>query len=1041
MIEWSVKHKSILALLTTIVIIFGTISYIGMEREENPAISSPVALIKSIYPGASPEDIEKLIVKPIEDALNEIPEIKTLESFSMDSIGVIKITLKDMSDAAMLPVWDKVREDLDNVKADLPSSAYDPTIETDFTTSYSLIMGLTSKDYTYENLSDAAYILQEALSRDPGVKAVDIDGEIGQEIAINLDMTKLSQYGISPTTVGTALKARNINIPGGNLELDGAKVPVQISGEYKSVDEIKNTIVSVSETGTPVYLKDVANITQDEEKKEIIAAVNGEKAVLIGVKYMEGENILKIQERLQVIIDDYKEKDLYTNMELIELNNQATFVDDAIDLFANNLISAILLVLVVVLITMGIRSAVIVTLPIPIVICLIFAYMKIANIPLHQVSIASLIISLSLLVANGIVANDNMNVYLEQGKDKMTACTQGIEEVKIPILTSTLTTVASFLPLAMMVGSAGKFVKTLPILVTVALIGSYITSLTIVPAVGYLLLEDNGEDVKKESFKDKVFKKLGLDKVGTMMIDFYAKILYQVLKMPRMIILSFVALLIFTLTIIPTMDIQLFPPVERDQYVLDISIKDGSDASKMEQVANEVSDILSKEESVNDFGYKAGDGFMKYYVSFIPNDLASNKAQFLINGDRNKAQEVEKRISEEIPGVSLNLKQLEIGLPVTYPVQIRVTGSEITELRRMAEEIHNIVYEVEGTRNIEDDYGYDSYKLNIDVDEEKANMVGITNYDIAGTVRMAVNGLEVSELKQENIESDSIPMILKIANSEKGKREILDTLFFTSQITGENVPLNQMAVVDTATSLNKIIRRDAKRTITVGAFVQSGYNVKSVMEACQSALEAYELPDGYYMEFGGENESSSDAFSSMVVPTIIAIVLIYLILVFQFGDLTQPLIIMGTIPLSFIGIIWGLKWTRYPIGFMALLGAISLMGVVVNNGIVLLDYIGLMIKEYSEPKEAISQACKTRLRPIMIGMVTTVISLISLAATGGDLWAPMANAIIFGMLLSSVLTLIVIPCAYLIIFESKERRRNWFNSKRKVIPKDTSIDM
>lgn len=1040
MIKWSVEHKSILSLLTALVVIFGVVSYITMEREENPEISSPIGVIKTIYPGASPEDIEKQIVKPIEDELNEISEIKTLESFSMDSIGVIKITLKDMSDQAMVPVWNKIKDDLDNVKPDLPTAAWDPTIETDFTSSYGLIMGLTSEDYTYEDLSNAAHKLQSALSRDTGVKAVDIDGEVGQEISINLDMTKLAQYKVSPTTIGTVLKARNINIPGGNLELAGSKVPVQITGEYEDIDEIKNTIVSVSmETGIPIYLKDVAQVIQGEEKKEKFAVVNGQKAVLIGVKYMEGENILKIQERLDEIIEDYKAKDLYANMELVTLNNQAVFVDDAIDLFADNLISAIVLVLVVVLISMGIRSAVIVTLPIPIVICMIFSYMKLANIPLHQVSIASLIISLSLLVANGIVANDNMNLYLEEGKDKMTACVDGINEVKIPILTSTLTTVASFLPLAMMVGSAGKFVKSLPILVTVALFGSYITSLTIVPATGYLLLKPKSkdEDGKKESFKDKILKTLRIDKIGETITNIYAKMLYKILAIPRILVLSFVALFVFSLTIIPTMDIQLFPPVERDQYVLDITINDGSDARKMEEVADIVSELLIAEDSVDDFAYKAGDGFMKYYVSFIPNDQASNKAQFLINGDRDKAGEVERRVLEAVPGVSINLKHLEIGIPVTYPIQIRVTGDDIGELRRIAQEIHTEIYDVEGTRNIEDDYGYDSYKLNVDVNEEKANMVGISNYDIASTVRMVVNGVEVSEFKRENIEDDAIPMVLKIADSEKEEREVLDTIFLTSQITGENVPLNQIATIETDTSLNKIIRRNAKRTITVGAFVYEGHNVNNVMEACMERLEDYELPEGYYIEYGGENESSSDAFSSMVVPTILAIVLIYLILVFQFGDLSKPLIIMGTIPLSFIGIIWGLKWTGYPIGFMALLGAISLMGVVVNNGIVLLDYIDLQMAEYSNPKDAVAQACKTRLRPIMIGMITTVISLISLAATGGDLWAPMANAIIFGMLLSSVLTLAVIPCAYLILLNRKERRRNWINSKLN----STSLDI
>ncbi|AOY77105.1 efflux RND transporter permease subunit [Clostridium formicaceticum] len=1016
MIKWSVEHKSIILLFVILILVTGGFLYGVMERQENPTVAGPVGVIKTIYPGATPEDIEKLIVKPIEDEISKISDIKTIESFAMDSIGIVKVTLKDLSDEKIDKAWDEVKEGLDTVKSSLPSNAYEPTIETDLASSYGIILGLTSQDYTYQDLSNVANKLKEELSKDSGVKAVDIDGEIDDEVHIYLDMVKLEQYGVSPTEIATVIKARNINIPGGNLVINQVKVPVQVSGEYKDIEEIKDTIIAVStETGTPIYLKNVADVVIIQEKKEVFASVNNEKALLIGIKYMEEENIVAIGERLDTIINEFRKKQLYENMELIRLTDQAAFTKDAINLFEYNLIAAILLVVIVVLITMGVRSAIVVSLPIPVVIVMVFIFMYLSHTPLHQVSIASLIISLSLLVANGIVANDNINVYLERGYDRVTACTKGVEEVKIPILTSTLTTVASFLPLAMMQGVAGKFVKSLPILVSIALMGSYITALTVIPATGYKFLKVKEKDAEEKKIKTKIRKVLKVDGMSRGIVNFYGKLLKAALNIPLIVILIFIGIFIVSLFIVPSLGVQLFPPVERDQYVIDVAVQDGSDAEKTEKVATMIGELLQQEASIRNFTYKVGDGMLKYYITFTPNDRASNKAQFLVNGDRSEAGRIEKELGAKIPGVSINIRELETAVPVAYPVQVRVSGPEIAELRRIAEEIKEIIYDVPGVKNLENNYGYDSYKLNIKVNEEKANLVGITNYDIASTVRMAVNGLEVSELKEEDIEKDALPIILKIPDEKKRDRDILDDIFVTSQITGKNVPIHQIAEIETNSSLNKIVRRNTTRTITIGMFVEKGYNSNEILSSFQVLLEDYVLPDGYTMAFGGESEERNDAFDSMKIPSVLAVAIIYLILVIQFGSLRMPLIIMGTIPLSFIGIIWGLKWMNYPIGFMALLGAVSLMGVVVNNGIVLLDYIRILVKEKDDIKEAIVEACKTRLRPIMIGMITTVISLIPLAKSGGALWAPMATSIIFGMLISSILTLFIIPCAYFVI--------------------------
>lgn len=1020
MVKWSVEHKSIVMLLTVVTLIAGFLLYGSMERQENPTVASPIATISCIYGGASPEDIEKLIIKPIENEIGDISEIKKMESFCMDSVGVIKVTLKDLSDSDIAKVWDDMKEDIDNVETSLPDDAQKPVIETDFTSSYGILLGLTSKDYTYQNLKDVANDLKDILKDDTGVKAVDIFGEVGQQVEISLDMVKLQQYGITPTNIVTFLKARNINIPGGNLEISGTKIPVQISGEYETVDEIKNTIVGVStENGTPVYLKNVANVIQKEQKPEALAEVNNQKALIIGVKYADAQNMLTIQKRLYQKIEEFEKNQLYANMEIVKLTDQADFVKSSIALFQNNLISAVILVAVVVLVTMGIRSAVVVSLPIPVVIAIVFIYMVLTDIPLHQVSIASLIISLSLLVANGIVANDNINVYLEKGYSKKEACIKGIKEVNIAILTSTLTTVASFLPLAMMQGSAGKFVKSLPILVSVALAGSYITSLTLVPAIGYWLLQPKNKQ-KKWEIKEKFKKIFHMEKIGECILSFYEKMLKIALKAPKLLICVFIVIFVLSGLLVPSMGIQIFPPAERDQYALNVMVQDGSNIEHTQKVMEEIGNYLEADSSIQNYSFMVGDGYPKYYVTFTPNELDTAKAQFLINGKLSDINRIEKELNENIPGVVVNAKELEIGIPVNYPIEIRISGADIEVLRKIGDDVKNRVYEVEGGKNAEDNYGYSSNKLKVKVNEEKSNIVGVSNYDVASTVRMAVNGLEISELKQKDIDEDPYPINIKIPDNDKTKREVLNDIYVTSQITGENIPLTQIADIVTESSMNKIVRRDEKRTLTVGLFVEDGYNTQTVMKSCQQALQDYELPEGYSIVFGGESEENRDTFSSLVIPTLIAIVGIYLILVLEFGDIRQPLIIMGTIPLSFIGILWGLKLLNYPIGFMALLGAISLMGVVVNNGIVLLDYINTLIKEYENPVEAITQACKTRLRPIMIGMITTVISLIPLALTGGLLWAPLATSIVYGMLLSSVLTMFVIPSAYYISVVKKK---------------------
>ncbi len=1011
MSKWSIRHPSLLIFLCVILTAAGIISYFTMERQENPTIESPLATVTCVYPGASPEDIEKEIIKVIEDELLGMTEIKTLEGFCLDSVGIVMLELNDMSDAAIESTWDDVKDRVRSIEGDLPSAAYTPVVKTDFASAYGLILGIASDEYDYTALHQVADELADELEKDPDVKDVDVSGEVKQQVEIIFDLIRLQNYGISATDISNALTYGNVNIPGGNLDLSGVKVPVEISGEYASLEDIENVIVSVSsESGAPVHLKDIATITVNYEKPDRLAFVNGHSGQLICVKYKDGVNILRAEARLQKTVAEFTENTLYADMSLTELYNQADFVDSSIQLFMGNFISAILLVVIVVLAAMGFKSALAVSLPIPLVVFITFAYMKLNAIPIHQVSIVALMICLSLLIANGIVSNDNIYVFLQNGSDPETACTQGVDEVKIPILTSTLTTIASFLPLAMMQGPPGKFVHTLPILVTVALFASYVTSLTVIPAADYRLLHTTTELLDRHPRTHprlEALKKAGAER--------FEVLLEWVLRHPKPILLGSIALLPVTLCLVPFMQIQIFPPLEREQYTMNITAPDGSSVERTAELCQEVSDVLSREDSIESFSYIVGDGYPKYYCTFRSNQQASNKAEFLINGTKSMRNQVEQHINQEVPAAVTNVKELEITIPQDYPIQARISGSDLSELRRIAEEVKEIVETVEGTRNVEDNFGSNSYKLKVNLNDEKVGMTGLNHYSIASTVRLVVNGLEVSHLKQADIEKDALAIVARVAEEETASRDVLDTVFITSPITGANVPLSQLADITTESTLNKIVRRGGERTITVGAFVQEGYNTGHVLRSVMGALADYPLPEGYTLTYGGENESREETLGSLKIPALIAALLIYLIIAFQFGNLMEPLLVMLTIPLSFTGVIVGLKIMNYPLGFMALLGAISLMGVVVNNGIVLLDYMKLVYRQSGDSREAAVEACRVRIRPIMVGMVTTVISLLPLMITGGTLWSPLSTAIVFGMIVSSVLTMTVIPCAFILV--------------------------
>lgn len=1023
MTRWCIKHKSIVAIISLFIFVAGIYSYIALERQENPDVVSPGATVQVVYPGATPEDVEKFIVKPLEKKLGEVAEIDRLESYCLDSVGVVVVRLKDLSDADSREAWNTVREKVDDAKADFPDEAWEPEIDTQMTDTYGMIYTISGDNRTYDELKKIADDMEEGFRKEPGVAETKIIGCDDPEVHINLDVYKMKQYNVPIDTIVKVLMAANVNLPGGNMEVSGTKLPVKTTGEFKNVEQIKNAIVGMSPEGNVIYLKDVADIELGEKKREAYISSNGEKSLILAVKFTKNQNVVKVGERLKEFISKY-EKTLPEGVNIRLIADQSKVVDDSINLFMSNLISAIALVVLVVLITMGKRSAVVVSSSIPITVAATFMYMKMTGIILHQVSVAALILCLGLLVANAIVANDNMYVYLsrDMALSREDAIVESIREVRVPILTSTLTTVASYMPLVMMQGVAGKYIKSAPILVSVSLMASYLVSLTTVPAIGYGILDGKEGEKKKAKKKGKLKQKL--ESISSFLMAKYEVMLDNSLAKPGKALIVSIVILALCGMLVPTLGIQFFPLVDRDQYVIDVTVMDGSTVENTKKAAEKIEEILKNEPSVSSYVCQVGDGLPKFYPSFFPNQIASNKAQFIVNGKVKDIEKIQNKLDSTIPGARMEVKQLEDAIPVGTPVQVRISGEDMGVLREVSNEVMDRLYSIKEGQNVQDDLGFETQKLVVNVNQDKANMVGVTTYDISKMVRMVVSGIEITKMRPDDSD-DSIGVVLQIPEKDRNDKELLEGLYVTSQITGKNVPLSQIAEIKNEFVLNKIMRRDRERTVTTGLYPKHGHTSSEVLNIVKKKMEGYEPPAGYKIEFGGENEDRTEAFKSLIAPALIAIGLIYIIMVFQFSDLMQPFIIMGTIPLSFIGVILGLKITGFPIGFMALVGTVSLMGIVVNNGIVLLDYINVLVRGGMELLPAVKEACMTRLRPIMVGMVTTVIGLLPLGLSGGTLWAPLAYSVVFGLAVSSVLTMIVIPASYVAIYNRKKRREKF----------------
>ncbi len=916
----------------------------------------------------------------------------------------------------MRPIWDNLRRKVEDAKRELPEGILGPFVNDEFGDVFGTIYTLTGDGFNYHQLKEIAKEIQNELLLVEEVAKVDIIGAQEEWVVLEYDNSRLAQMKITPKMLIKMLQERNIILPGGDIRTTYEKIVIEPTGNFESVDDIGRSVINLPESSQVVRLEDIVTIKRMyvDPPKELTLA-KGEPALALAISLRSGGNIIQLGKDVEAVMARAL-KTYPVGINIDQFMFAPDIVDDKIKNFVGNLYQAIAIVILVMLVALGFRTGLIVATLIPTTLIITFYVMSLWGVWLEQVSLASLIIALGILIDNAIVMAESIMVQMRQGKRAVEAAIAAAKELRVPLLTSSLTTIAAFLPIILAESATGENVASLFKVITITLLISWIIALTFIPllCVRFMRVEK-----AEENFNTPFYKK------------YRASLLYILQRPWQMLgVMGMIFLLsLMGFRFIPSI---FFPANERPTFTVELKLPQGAPIERTLQVVEGLEKFVAtdlavgptRKQGVEDWVTYIGDGGPKFILPYSPEPPNLAYAIMVVNGtDFNTNKNVlipklEHFIIEHYPDVSPTLRPLTFGPDAWPPVAIRISGRDTDELFTLAEAVKAHIATIPGTKFVTDDWGARSKKIVLNIDEAKAQLAGVTHEDIALSMQTFLTGIEASEYREQD---ELIPIMIRSEQAGLTRNDISSVNVY-AQATGQTVPLTQVATPELLWQPGNIERRHRLRTITVEALIEPDVTAKEITNQIKPWMEAQAKtwPFGYSWAFGGEEETAVKAQASIVAKLPIAAFLIIFILIAQFNSITQPLIILCTIPLSIIGVVIGLLVTRSAFDFMTLLGVISLAGIIINNAIVLLDRIRIEIEENARPPaQAVIEAAQQRLRPILLTSATTVCGMIPLWLGGGAMWHSMAIAIIFGISVATVLTLGVVPVLYSLFFKVK----------------------
>jgi multidrug efflux pump len=1001
-----IKNWRFTLFFTLMAIVMGIYSYYMVPKQESPDVSAPFAVIKTIYPGASPEDVEKLVTRVIEEKILEVPGYKTSQSFSKNSISVVVLELNN--EANVEKSWSELRRILEDAQKKVPSECLTIDADTELSETAGMIISLSGKGYSYEQLTAFADEFKKELSKIQGISRFTVDGVQNKVAKVEVHVAELNKYALSLDELVKLFQAQNLQIPSGSLSNGNVKINVSTPGMFTSLTDIENTVIDVSRTtGAIVRLKDVAEVKWDLEESNYQLKHNGENAILLSGYFAENKNIVLIGKEVRAQLDHIKSQ-MPPGLKVEEVVYQPTDVEKSVAHFFKNLLEGMGLVLIVVFLGMGFKNALVASTAVPLSIGITFIVMLITEIELHEISIAALIIALGILVDDAIVIIDAIQVYIDQGYDRMEACVQGMKQAMVPVFSATLTIAAAFSPMLFVPGPAGQFLKSMPATVIISVAASFLVAITVTPVLAYL-------------FFDKL--KGGGEK-RALIRRFYDVFLRAGMKYKKATIL--LSTLLVTLSIIAGtfLPIEFFPKADKNMFYINLYSESAADISATAKLAEQAELILSEQKEILSYTTSIGGGLPKFYITLPKATPAQDFAQTMLRVDLSKGDQfknneelavfLQEQFDQRLIGGEANVLLLEKAMPGA-PLEVRVSGEDSEEVYKAVEVIHQQLEEIPGTLKVEDDNEVNKYEFVVDVNTDKATGIGVTKYDVQRQINIALMGAEATVFRKAGNEYSII------VKSDIQTKEDLENLAVKSSIVGNKVLLKQIAEIHLQSNIPTIKKYDGTRAVTVTSKVKPGYSAVAIEQTLRQRLSESEFDfSSVKLAYDGEAKDINDNFGSLGAIAVFTLFLIYIILMLQFKSFLQPGIIFITIPLSIIGVIAGLIIFRQPLSFTALVGVVSLMGLVIRNAILLIEFINHARIEGMLIEQACYYAVDRRYRPIILSAVTTVIGLVPLALTGSDLFMPLSVALMSGLLVSTLFTLVVVPVLYsMVVREGK----------------------
>lgn len=1000
--KFSVKKPVTITMMILIVIVLGAISLSKLSIDLLPNIELPIAVVQTTYSGAGPEEVENLITVPMEQAVGTIENIDTITSYSNEGSSLLLMQFNfgtDMDDATL-----QMREKIDLIKGYLPEGTTSPIVmKIDLDSMPILQLAISSKGSLETTQKLAEDVIQPRLERIEGTASADVSGGLEREVEIMLKEEMTKGYNLSLSYISGILRSENLNLSGGTVMKGSNELTVRTVGEFKDIEEIRNLNIPLPKGGT-VRLSDVADVNFANKDQATVTKLDGQNVVQISVMKQSDGNTVNVANDVNEELEKIKKE--YPDLSIVTVFNQADYINQSIDnLKSTAFMGAILAVIILLVFLRSFKTTLVIALSIPISIITTFVLLYFAGITLNMMTIGGLALGIGMLVDNSIVVLENIYRHRSLGMDRITASVEGTNEVSMAVTASTLTTVAVFIPIVFTGGLAATIFKDFALTIVMSLMSSLLVALTLVPMMSSKLIT-----VKNLESEEEQEKKHGI------LVTTYKKILSWSLKHRFTTVAISIGIFVVSIAMVASVGAEFFPATDEGQISISVTLPDGAEVSQVDSTLNDVSMMIKDISEVKTVFASAGSGGTMGITS------SSNVGNIIVMltdlADRDRSV---KEVSDEIRTLVKDVPGAEISVTETSmmamgmgggAISISIKGDDLDTLKAIGDDFKGLIESVDGTREVESSYEDGIPQVQIIADRGVASQYGLTTSQIGSQVSSTLAGSTVTKFK---IDGDELDVVLKGDNIYGQSMSLLDMLPVTTP-AGGTIPLSEVADINIAKGPVSITRENQTRTLTVTGSV-AGRDIQSVTNDITKALSDYEMPNGYSYSFGGETEQMNETFADLFMVMIVAIVLVYMIIAAQFESLIQPLSIMFSIPLALSGGFIGLFITRLPLNVIGIIGLIILVGVVVNNAIVLIDYVNNRRRSGEDRTSAIMKAGPIRIRPIMMTALTTILGLVPMSlgiGEGAELTQSMGVVVIGGLSLSTVLTLVLVPVMYTI---------------------------